>query len=386
MTRIAKSNYYILFVTALFLAGDLHSQQLKIGLFPDDSIQSLVFSVVKGEYELFLDDSLIGRAGEQRIFYLTLTPDGAILSDGHTEYGGFGELLLTGLRDANIFQLKPVDPSLYSADFDDDLSIKQNKGKFTIINLPDVNKYIAGVIEAEGGASATDEYYKAQAILVRTYALKNIYRHGADGFDLCNTEHCQAYKGRSLLNKKIHDAVESTEQLVLTDSSRNLITAPYHSNCGGNTSTADMAWQNKLPCLYSINDPFCTESKNAGWSRNIPLNDWKEYLRTNGFSNEDLKQNNMQYSRDHREKIYISGKSSIPFRKLREDFALKSAYFAVEINGRWVILKGKGFGHGVGLCQEGAMEMSRVGYTFVDILHFYFQNILIQDYSSIMKQ
>ena len=65
-------------------------------------------------------------------------------------------------------------------------------------------------------------------------------------------------------------------------------------------------------------------------------------------------------------------------RKIRDDWKLKSAYFQIyRENGTHLIMRGKGFGHGVGLCQEGAMEMAKAGYTFPDIIHFYFQNVLI---------
>ena len=71
-------------------------------------------------------------------------------------------------------------------------------------------------------------------------------------------------------------------------------------------------------------------------------------------------------------------------RKIRDDWKLKSAYFQIHRDdGTHLILKGKGFGHGVGLCQEGAMEMAKAGYTFPDIIHFYFQNVLIVNYNKI---
>ena len=65
---------------------------------------------------------------------------------------------------------------------------------------------------------------------------------------------------------------------------------------------------------------------------------------------------------------------------MRERFGLRSAYYALEDTGSEIIFKGKGYGHGVGMCQQGAMEMARVGYTWKDIIHFYFQAVQLRDY------
>ncbi|MCB0479568.1 MAG: hypothetical protein KDC84_15480, partial [Crocinitomicaceae bacterium] len=63
-----------------------------------------------------------------------------------------------------------------------------------------------------------------------------------------------------------------------------------------------------------------------------------------------------------------------------EKFDLKSTYFSCKPEGDYVVLSGRGFGHGIGLCQEGAMNMAKAGYTYKQILKFYFQEILIGKY------
>jgi stage II sporulation protein D len=64
---------------------------------------------------------------------------------------------------------------------------------------------------------------------------------------------------------------------------------------------------------------------------------------------------------------------------LRDDFKLKSSFFTIEESNGTVILHGHGYGHGVGLCQEGAIEMAKVGYTYLDILMFYFHGVTLAD-------
>ena len=76
-----------------------------------------------------------------------------------------------------------------------------------------------------------------------------------------------------------------------------------------------------------------------------------------------------------RQKYLDRVSKKIPMKSVREDLGLKSSFFWAEENNTNVIIHGHGYGHGLGLCQEGAMEMARVGYTYVDILMFYFRNL-----------
>ena len=70
----------------------------------------------------------------------------------------------------------------------------------------------------------------------------------------------------------------------------------------------------------------------------------------------------------------------MPLKNIRADLQLKSTFFSIsEINKDSVLFKGKGYGHGLGMCQEGAMRMSKVGYTYTEILNFYYKNIQLID-------
>jgi stage II sporulation protein D len=70
-------------------------------------------------------------------------------------------------------------------------------------------------------------------------------------------------------------------------------------------------------------------------------------------------------------------------KEIRSDFNLKSTYFSVEDAGETLIFKGKGFGHGIGLCQEGAIRMAKTGYSYSDIIHYYFKNVNIVNLNSL---
>ncbi|NJK85324.1 MAG: SpoIID/LytB domain-containing protein [Bacteroidales bacterium] len=272
------------FILIFFVHSSVsYSRQVTIGLFPGTEMKALFFSVVSGNYKVLLNDTIELNASEGTLFFLQPAKNGFLLSDSVNSIGIFRKIYLKSTGDQNIFQFKPILPLMKSFDYDDDLVLVSENGNIKATNSVNIEKYIAGVIEAEGGSNALPEFYKAQGILVRTYLFRNVYRHASEGFILCNTTHCQAYKGRSMLNYEIYEAVKATEGLVLADSGNNPVMAAYHSNCGGMTITSDMVWQNHVECLQSIHDPFCENSRNYRWTKRIPLNQWNEYLKRNGI-------------------------------------------------------------------------------------------------------
>lgn len=205
-------------------------------------------------------------------------------------------------------------------------------------------------------------------------------KHAEDGFNLCDGVHCQAYKGRLTLHNTILNAARSTAGKVLTDFNSIVIVSPFHSNCGGETSSAGQVWQKDLPYLQSVEDPFCLKSSQSTWTRNIDRSVWIAYINNSVSNNVNYENYNFSFQVPHRTKLVVINGVEINLRSVRERFLLKSAFFSVEDNGKEIHITGRGYGHGVGMCQQGAMEMARVGYTWLDILHFYFQDVKIVDY------
>jgi len=115
------------------------------------------------------------------------------------------------------------------------MEFKALAGKVMMVNETYVDDYIAGVIEAEAGPRLPPEYYKVQALITRTYVLAHLRRHETEGFNVCDKEHCQVYKGISSKSPEIPLAVSSTSNLVLGDSAGAFIQATFFSNCGGYT-------------------------------------------------------------------------------------------------------------------------------------------------------
>ena len=145
----------------------------------------------------------------------------------------------------------------------------------------DWETYLEGVIESEAGEGRSKEYYKVQAIISRTFALKSKEKHAAEGFHLCNQVHCQAYLHKRIGPAVIDSAVKATERQVLLDSSGHLAPTFFSANCGGQTSLPAFVWNVEIPSLKSIEDTFCIHTRQAKWTATIDPTAWKTYFVKN---------------------------------------------------------------------------------------------------------
>jgi stage II sporulation protein D len=206
-------------------------------------------------------------------------------------------------------------------------------------------------------------------------------RHRSEGFFLCDGTHCQAYKGKSTLNPQILEAVEETTGMIAADYNYRLITAAYHSNSGGQTQRARDVWLQDLDYLQSVIDPYSLHQPHSKWQDTISFSDWKAYLLKNGMKSVERIPDEIIYVEQmRRKKYFVLDHDSLAMTKIREDWGLKSAFFDMFPEGDSVLIWGKGYGHGVGMSQEGAMKMARDGFLYTDILQFYFTGIRLMDY------
>jgi stage II sporulation protein D len=378
---LKKLFIFLIFISNIF---PVSGQKLNISVFHRNNIKAVIFSAISGKYNIAGDGIPVNIPHPSEVYLIAVKDDLISIRINEKSFGEFRKLEFTARYNSGIFQIKPVVPPMFVREYDDDLVIISKNGNLQIINKINIEKYVSGVVETEGGAEAPLEFYKSQAILIRTYALKNIHKHSGSGFSLCDDIHCQAYKGKSR-NNSINRAVRETKGMVMADLQNNLITAPYHSNCGGLTNNASDVWQKNLPCLVRIKDPFCAQGKNARWTRKISIADWENYLRKCGIYNEKSKSADYEFYQPERKRFYTFKNQKILLTRIRDDWDLKSTFFSITSDGNILVLSGRGFGHGVGLCQEGAIEMARVGYTYKDILHFYFRYFRIKYYRDINK-
>jgi len=374
----------IVIICCLNLFPALFAQQkIRIGLFQDIIPEAYVVHCISGEYQVVTNEGERNiRVGE--LVYLSLIGENILLSDGDLNFSYHKKILFKDISGNGVFRLRSVHPVGESGNYEGDLDIFTKNKALYAVNILDLDKYLAGVVETEGGPSAHPEFYKAMAIICRTYAIRNFNAHATEGFNLCDHTHCQAFKGKSEQNSYIPDAVLTTHNLVLTGRYFVLINAVYHSNSGGETRRASDIWTNEDEYLQAILDPFSQGQPNYLWEKVIPFNTWKNYLISCGiqsFNNADSL--TFLINQPHRKKFFICDNDTLRIEKVRADLNLRSAFFDMNIKGDSIVFKGKGYGHGVGMSQEGAMEMARQGFSFSDILRFYYHQVHIRDLSNI---
>jgi stage II sporulation protein D len=366
---------------AAFSTLGLTAQPVDVGLFQDHLVQAAVVYCSSGNYQLLLEGEVRHRLQAGDILYLTLEDGKVKVLDAGQDFGFASHVELRSLTNQSVFRLRSLNPEIDSRMYDDNLVVIPADRYLTLINRVDMDKYLAGVVEAESGSNADKEFYKAQSILCRTFALKTMDRHASEGFSLCDVQHCQAYKGKSQMNPEILEAIIETSGLVLADYNFKLITAAYHSNSGGQTQRASDVWLSDVDYLQSVVDPYSLHQSHAKWQDTISFEAWKVYLLKNGMSSVNRIPDEIIYVEQmQRKKYFILDKDSIKMTKIREDWGFKSAFFDMFPDGDSVLVWGKGFGHGIGMSQEGAMKMARDGFTYQDILQFYFHEVRLMDY------
>ncbi|MCU0286451.1 MAG: SpoIID/LytB domain-containing protein [Acidobacteria bacterium] len=278
------------------------------------------------------------------------------------------------------------------------ITVCSNGEYLEIINHLPLCQYLSGVIDREMGAmqawggSHFEEVLKCQAILSRTYALKNLKRH--DRFDFCDTTHCQHYAGTPDQPGMIERVVRETGGIVLTYNGQ-LSDIYYHSTCGGFTADAEGVWEDKgIPYLRSIDDGNrCQMSPHYRWHFQVPETELFALLKTiTGETPVDLrlkevgkngwvKQIALIY-KGGREKI-LRGEEYHIFMGRRLGWnTFKSANFTFIKNVNDWEFTGRGLGHGVGLCQYGACSLAQGGKDYREILATYFPGAVLKVWTS----
>jgi stage II sporulation protein D len=371
----------VLLVGSLSVAG----HPIKVRIFSGESPQQVTFTVVKGSYALIALnarlqalDTVAWLASSKEPLVLMRNGERVAATWKGKAQGKFHGYMLVGSDSSSAFSIQ-VGKSKRT--YDGDLRLRSFKGHLQPVNVVEINRYVAGVVESEGGHMPAPEFFKAQAILARTFALKNLRKHADEGYNLKDDVTSQVYFNRP--SKKhaamIWKSVLATWDTILVDHTCEPILGVFHANSGGETVDVEDVWSRPLPYLRSRPDSFSLGQRSATWEKKVSKADFIQFLATKlGASAADvsLQKAVLNFRQDQGRKNYFvwEGKR-VNLKDVRSKFNLRSTYFSVKDAGDELLLVGRGYGHGVGLSQDGAIRMDELGHDFKEILQFYYRDV-----------
>lgn len=352
---------------------------IKVSILGELKINNILISNEVGSYQVWVDNRIVSSSIADFIYQVSLENDSIVLRTENFVVSKGKTIFFKSLQTRGNIKIKPVEPNKAIRSYGDDMMISIGSKGLKIINLVTIEDYVAGVVESEVGTKVPYEYYKVQSILCRTYALSHMRRHETEGYNLCDNVHCQAYFGKQHRNIQIEKATLETRNQVLVDNHNQLILAAFHSNSGGQTVNCEDVWNNPKSYLKSVPDTFSLRGRNATWQKTFTRQQWLDYFsKKYKLTDTTCCPEIFNYKSNQRE-IYFNRSHNILLKDMRNDLGLKSTYFNVSTQGDTVVLNGLGYGHGVGLSQEGAIYMAKLGYSYKDIIHFYYKSVTLID-------
>ncbi len=364
-----------------FKKYSIADELVNIRIFSQLKVQSFTISAEAGTYGIWANGIEITSTLKTPLIKISYINDSIEVKTFETIIGRYKKIKLASPDFIKSFRLKLISPERKPRFYEDNLTVEVESGNLKLINEIVLDNYISGVVQAESGKRSYQEFYKVQAILARTFALSHLQKHATEGFSLCDHTHCQAYFGKTT-ELDIMKAVSETKDKVVVDDNLNLIEAAFHSNSGGQTANSEDVWGSKLTYLRSVNDTFSTKMPNAKWERKMAKEDWLSYLKLK--HNYPIQDSNarwlaINFKQDSRKPYLEANNIRVALKNVRTDLQLKSTFFTIIPQGDTLLFKGRGFGHGVGMCQEGAMRMAKIGYKYPEVINFYYQNIQLID-------
>lgn len=367
----------ILLLIAVSVPFLLSAEKVKVRIYSATKITQAVISFDVGRYVVrdaagnIISDTLdLNRSVEVR-----LSGGKVWVAANAYELGTFDKISITAVDSANLFCINPTGKKQRTYEGDVCVKVLKNN-QLEFVSEVDFETYIAGVVQSEiyGKPDQTD-IFRVQAIISRTWALRNKNKHKSDGYNFCDDVHCQAYYNRCIRPEIVYGTMQSVGE-ILVDKDGKPIDTPFHSNSGGQTANSEDVWSAKIPYLRSVPDTFSYRMKQSVWKKELTRNEWLNYFSKKhklDISDSSLCDELLNFRQDERK----SRIHNIPLTRLRTDFKLKSTFFTVSTNGNKVTLNGRGYGHGVGLSQEGAIRMVSLGYKYQEILMHYYKGAII---------
>ena len=295
-----------------------------------------------------------------------------------------------------------------------------------LINHIEVEDYLYGVVPKEMGHSFHIESLKAQSVAARNFSMASKNKHQNEGFNLCDGEHCQVYGGKTVEHPNTNRAVDETRGLYLYYDGK-LAETVYSSNNGGYIESSKGAWGGHLDYLIAKEDPFSKNTNASTWELEFTNIQLSEKIKSAGINIGDILDIEIIERTEGNRVVNAKlkgtlGEEVISGSKLRSIFEMRSTWFDIGKDGSYIesvsrngyvynpetlqtviidlnnasilngdnemvkplntapnnskvegfTFKGRGYGHGVGMSQYGALEMAKQGYSFEEILKHYY--------------
>ena len=257
-------------------------------------------------------------------------------------------------------------------------------GKLQALNLVPLERYLAGVLSCEMPLAWPAETLKAQAIAARTYALVCRQKRAAEPFDVTDSTQDQCYQGTLKETPETRRLVKETAGMVLTY--RQQPFSPYYSAvCGGHTADGPYVLRGEAPSIAPLRGRSCPHCEQGLPAEKQTRFRWRKVLRLADLAkalgiNARLTaiQPVAPDAGGHAGLVRLAwvakaaGSREVGMLDFRKASGLTSSAWTALIQGEEVVFEGRGFGHGVGLCQWGAKRMGEVGFDHQEILRFYY--------------
>lgn len=264
---------------------------------------------------------------------------------------------------------------------DEVLIYRNSEGSLDVISRLGLEDYLKSVIPFEGNPSWALESLKAQAVVSRTFALTKMLARQKEEYDVSSGVMSQVYAGKQIENDRTNQAVDATRGEVLLYKEK-IFPAYFHSTCGGATAAADLVWRVKplLP-LGGVECKFCQRSPHYKWEVVVTPAEIKEKLAKQEMPVQDvlgIRTDKIDRTgRAHKLVIQSTWAEKIvdadAFRVWIDPMRLKSNLITkIGTRDGAFVFKGRGWGHGVGMCQYGMKYLGELGYGYQEILGYYY--------------
>ncbi|MBN8223124.1 MAG: SpoIID/LytB domain-containing protein [Spirochaetes bacterium] len=302
---------------------------------------------------------------------LTVKADDYTFTSGKTTRRGSGSLTIT---EEGVLQPKGYFV-LGGKRYHGALEARRDSGGWLYINHVSMDEYLTSVVSHEMSPSWHPEALKAQAVVARTYLLIKMKERAKKPYDVDTTTNFQVYGGLKKGDTGARNAVAETHNEVLYHGDK-LAQTFFHSSCGGTLASAEEVWGKSLPYLEVQSSPYCSAAPVYKWSIKIPFSEIGRRLAASGVRGVSVAERGPSKRVKTLNIVTARGTKKVRADKFRTALGalkVKSTFFGVARDGNAIILTGRGFGHGVGMCQWGAkLQADERGTSYRRILDHYF--------------